>query len=140
LSAVTVTYEIPMGLVRAEIVEQLKHIEAGLNDAVDELLDLAANTQILKYSASAFPAPPPSSTYSRTYTLQGASETRRTSTRLPVISGEWSANEAKAKHAKYVLGKRAQQAKIHRGRWKSTEEVEREIKQAAPAIVQRNLR
>lgn len=139
MSGVTVTYKIPMGQVKSTIAEQVRRIETGLNRAVDELLELTANTQILKYSASAFPTPPPGSTYTRTFTLQSASETRRTSTKLPVISGEWSANEGKAKHARFVLGKRSQQARIHRGRWKSQEEVEKEVKGAAQAIIKKHV-
>ena len=140
MSNVTVTYQIPMTQVGQTIAQQVRRIEAGLNAAVDELLDLVEGTQILKYSTSAFPAPPPGSTYTRTFALQGASETRRISAKLPMISGEWSANEAKAKHAKYVLGKKSQQAKIHRGRWMPTEDVEASVKAKAPAIVERNLR
>ncbi len=135
-----VTYSIPMNQVTSTIAAEVRRIEAGLNSAVDALLVEVANTQILKYTASAFPSLPSGSSYTRSFALQGASETRRTGTKLPDIGGEWSANEAKAKHAPFVLGKKAQQAKIHRGRWKSTEEVEAEVKAKAPEIVEAHLR
>jgi hypothetical protein len=140
MASVTVTYQIPMAQVGQTIAQQVRHIEAGLNAAVDELLGEVEQAQILSYTASGNPSQPAGTRYTRTFTLQGASKTRRTSTRLPVISGEWVADEGVARYAGYVIGSRADQARIHRGRWKSTEEVEREIKQAAPAIVERNLR
>lgn len=140
MSGVFYEYKIPMGQVQADIAQQTRRIEAGLNKSVDELLNLAADTQILAYSATSNPAPPPASTYTRTFTLQSASETRRTSTKLPKISGVWSANEDIAKAARYVIGKRAQQAKIHRGRWKSIEEVTAIVQKAAPEILERNTR
>lgn len=140
MASVTITYEIPMNQVVSTIAREIHRLEAGLNAAVDELLTVVENTQILKYTASAFPAPPPGSRYTRTFALRGASETRRTGTKLPDISGEWSANEGKAKHAPFVLGKRAQQARIHRGRWKSTDEAEAEMKAKAPEIIKERLR
>lgn len=127
-----------MRQVNQTIAEQVRRIERGLNAAVDELLTEVENTQILKYTASAFPTSRPS--YDRTFRLQSASVTRRTSTKLPTISGVWSADEAKAPAARFVLGKKSQQARIHRGRWKSTEEVEAAVKGKAPGIIQEHLR
>lgn len=139
MSGVAVTYKIPMVEVQRAITKEVSRVEAKLNAARDEILEFAGQVQILKYTASAFPAPPPGSTYTRTFALQNAFETRVTSTKLPTISGEYSVNEAKAKHASFVVGKKSQQAKMHRGRWKSQEEVEKEVKGAAQVIIKKHV-
>ena len=140
MSNVTVTYQIPMTQVGQTIAQQVRRIEAGLNAAVDELLGEIEQAQILAYTASGLPSQPAGTDYVRTFKLQSSSKTRRTSTKLPVISGEWIADEGIARYAGYVIGSRSNQAKVHRGRWKSKEQVTAEVTAKAPAIVERNLR
>jgi hypothetical protein len=140
MAGVFYEYKIPMGQVQADIAKQTRHIEAGLNKSVDDLLALAANTQILKYTASANPAPPPASTYTRTNTLKGASQTRRTSSNLPEISGVWSVDESKAPYAQYVIGSYFLQSRIHRNRWKSKQDITEEVQKAAPGIIKKHIK
>lgn len=139
MSGIIVTYEIPENQVRTVIQDEMRGIERGLNEAVDELLQMTAQAQALSYTATANPAPPSGSTYRRTFDLREASETQKLSSRLPVVSGEWIANEAKARYAKYVIGSLADQARIHQGRWKSLEEVTQEINEKAPDVVKKHV-
>lgn len=96
-------------------------LEAALVRGVERLLTIAEEAQATSYTAS---SNPDRLNYERTFTLQSASETEMLSTRLPEISGEWRINEGVASYGRYVLGKRSEQAPIHRDRWKSEEEVE----------------
>lgn len=117
-----------------------RRIEAGLNRVVDKLLEETEKAQILAYTATDQPPLPPGSDYERTFQLKSASKTRRTGRILGDISGEWYVDPDRAPYGKYVLGLQSQQADIHRGRWKSVEQVIRELEQAAPGVVERELR
>lgn len=137
--SVIVAYEIPLGQVQAEIKAQEHGIEARLNRAVDRTLEFVEMYQIKSYTPSSNPAPPPGTRYRRTMNLQAASETERTGIKLPGISGVWRVNESKARYDQYVLGSRAEQAKIHRGRWKTRTETEAAAKEKMPSIIQEEL-
>ena len=139
MSGVTVTYKIPMGQVQRAITKETRRVTAKLNAARDEILQFAGQVQILSYTGSGNPSPPPGSHYDRTFTLQGAFETRVTSTKLPTISGEYGVNEGKARYASYVVGSRARQAKVHRGRWKSEEEVKKIVKGRAQVVIKKHI-
>ena len=120
--------------------EEELRIERNLNNAVDLILDEIEAAQIGSYGANSNPTKPPGSTYIRTFDLQHASKKQRTRRILPEISGEWSVDETKVRYGDYVLGTRSQQARIHRDRWKSRNEVEAEVKEKAPGIIQEELR
>lgn len=137
--SVVVSYEVPINQVRAEIEANQRRIETALNLAVDDILKYIEQDQIKAYTAAGNPPQPAGSQYVRTFTLQRASETHRTGTRLPDISGEWLVNEGIARYGPYVVGTRAEQARIHRGRWRSKTQIEAEAKVAAPAIIERRL-
>lgn len=136
---VVITYEVPLNQVRAEIEAHERRIEAALNEARDDILKFIENDQIKAYTATGNPPRPPGSDYQRTFTLQRASETVVTGSKLPDISGEWRVNESIAPYGPYVVGTRQEQAKIHRNRWKSRGQIEAEAKEAAPAIIERRL-
>ena len=135
-----ITYTIPANQVRATLDEEHRRLERQLNEAVDDILKFVENAQIKAYTATANPGLPPGSRYERTFNLRDASRTRRTGTHLPDISGEWYADEGVARYAGEVLGNRGEQKPIHRGRWKSREQVEQEAQVAAPGIVEEKLR
>ena len=135
-----IIYEVPQNQVRATLDEEKRHLERQLNEARDDILKFIEAAQIKAYTSSANPSLPPGSRYERTFNLRDASETERTGTQLPDISGEWRANLSKARYGAEVLGSRGEQARIHRGRWKSREQVEREAQAAAPGIVEEKLR
>lgn len=137
--SVIITYEVPLDQVTAERQAQERGIEARLNKAVDRTLEFIEQYQIKSYTASSNPALPPGSGYSRTFNLASASETERPGTRLPDISGVWRVNEGQADYAEYVLGTRQQQAKIHRGRWKTRTETEAAAKEKMPQIIEEEL-
>lgn len=133
------TYEITEAELQAVILQKERSIEDDLNTAVDKILDLVENSQIKSYTAGGNPARPSGSTYVRTFTLQAASEKERTGRKLPDISGVWRANEGKARYAPYVLGSRAEQAPVHRGRWKALEDVVKEVEERGPEIIKEQL-
>lgn len=135
---VVVTYKV-IGATAA-VENGVDWLEAGLNETVDELLRLVELAQIHKYTSSNFPALPGGSRYRRTFDLRDASQTERTGDKLPDISGVWSVDEGKARYGKFVLGTRQEQAPIHRGRWKSRDEVEQEIQEKVSEIVEEKLR
>ena len=137
--SVDFTYQIPEAEIQAVILRKEKSIEDNLNTAVDKTLDLVENSQIKASTAGGNPTRPSGSTYVRTFTLQQASEKERTGTRLPDISGVWRANEGKARYAPYVIGSRAEQADVHRGRWKALEDVIAEVEEKAPGIIREQL-
>ena len=140
MAIVAITYTVPANHVRAAIEEEERRLERQLNEARDDILKFIENAQIKAYTSSANPSLPPGSRYVRTFNLRDASETERTGTQLPNISGEWRVNLSKARYGAEVLGSRGEQARIHRGRWKSREQVEREAQAAAPGIVEEKLR
>ena len=139
--SVAISFEISLPQISAAIDSEIeKKIEPGLNEIVDELLVMIAQTQILAYTATAQPARPAGSKYVRTFTLRSASRTEHAGRRLPDISGEWSAATSVARYAEYVLGSRADQAPIHRGRWKSEEEVVDAILPKIPGLVRKHFK
>lgn len=117
-----------------------KRIEVGLDKAMDRLLEQTEQAQVLTYTRTAHPTPPPGSTYERTFTLRRASKKRRPGRTLRNMVGEWYIDESIADYGPYVIGSEAEQAEIHRGRWKGTEDVEQELEQAAPAIIEEELK
>jgi hypothetical protein len=135
--AVVITYEVPLNQVQAEIEAGERQIEARLNEVVDETLKYIVN--ITTYTAGGNPPPPSGSRYRRTFNLLNAGETKRTGTKLPDVSGEWSVNLGKARYGEYVRGTRQQQAPIHRGRWDDRDEVERQAGEKAEQIAQEKL-
>ena len=114
-----------------------RRIEGQLDRTMDRLLEKTEKIQILAYTADDKPAKPPGSNYERTFTLRESSETERTGHTLRNMSGRWYAT---APYARYVLGSRAEQANVHRGRWKATETVEEELTDAAPDIIEKELK
>jgi len=135
-----IIYEVPQNQVRATLDELERQLERDLNEARDDILKFIENAQIKAYTATANPSRPPGSRYVRTFNLRDASETERTGTQLPNISGEWRVNLGKARYGADVLGSRGEQKPIHRGRWKSRTKVEREAREAAPGIIEEKLR
>jgi hypothetical protein len=140
MNGVIVEYKIPMGQVNSAIKKSIQRVTAKLNAARDEILEFAGTVQVKSYTASSNPAPPPASTYTRTFALQSAFKTQVTSTQLPTISGEWSVDETIANYAPFVVGRKSQQAKIHRGRWKSVEETTAIVKGRAQVIIKKHLK
>jgi hypothetical protein len=138
--SVIIKYEMPIAQMKAEIEAIRRKTEAGLNAAVDELLDYAGKVQVESYTSAANPTKPPGSNYQRTFNLQRASSKVRLGKTMPNISGRWYVNEGIAAYGKYVVGKRRQQASIHRGRWKSLEEIEAAVKEKAPQAMERHLK
>lgn len=134
--SVIVEVDIPV----AEFEQRSKLTERNINralvKAVKDILKRVEQAQIKIYTQNTRPSKPPNSLYRRTFVLQGSSETEVTSEMLPVIEGEWRAT---APHAPYVLGNNYRQAFVHRNRWKSIEEVEREVNIAAVEITEKRL-
>lgn len=113
-----------------------KETEAALNEARDKILDTIELIQIHKYTSSAFP---PRRRYQRTFRLRRSSRIRATGTKLPHIGGIWWADEDVAPYARDVIGPKSRQAAIHRGRWKSLEEIAEEADQIAPQLIEEEL-
>lgn len=132
---VTITFEVPPALIE-DIHDRRDRVERGLEAAVDDLLDFVEKAQVHAYTSSASPAQPPGSTYERTFTLRRSSKKRRTGR----FSGIWETDEGIASYDRYVIGKRSEQANIHRGRWKSTQEVEQELEREAPKIIEAKIK
>lgn len=137
---IIIIYEVKAERSIADLKAEEKKHEDRLNEAVDEILAFIENCQIKAYTSSGNPPLPTGSRYQRTFNLRAASHVERTGTKLPNISGEWSVDEGKARYGRYVLGSRSEQAKIHRGRWKTRPEVEKETQEKAPQIVKEKLR
>jgi hypothetical protein len=137
--SVVVTVDVPIAEFDSRGKQAERQIERALNRALKDVLKRVEQAQIKIYTQTMRPPKPPQSKYRRTFVLQGSSETEVTSASLPEIRGEWRASEGKARYAPYVIGRRRDQAFIHRGRWKSIEEVEQEINNAAPGIVEKHL-
>jgi hypothetical protein len=138
--SVIISYDVPLTEIQEITRKEERRIERALNAAVDDLLKMVGQAQILSYTSTGNPSQPPGTRYVRKFTLKGSNETERTSRNLPEISGVWRANEGKAKHAKYVLGPQTEQAPIHRGRWKSLEQVGNEVQEKAPGVIEEKLR
>jgi len=91
-----------------------------------ETLDAIENAQILAYTSTGKPPQPSGTRYRRTFTLQKSSVrlTRRVTARS--IDAEWF---TVLDYAAKVLGQASDQALIHRNRWKSLEQVVKEVDQ-----------
>jgi len=81
-------------------------------------------TRIMTYTLSGNPHQPSGSTYRRTFALSRSYKFEILRNRWPVITSQW---KAVAKHAKYVIGKLKQQARIHRNRWRDLETLTKEV-------------
>jgi hypothetical protein len=128
MNGVIVTYEIPEAQIRAITQAETDKLEKDLNTANEELLKLV--TQAHFYTATGNPSRPAGSEYQRTFNLRDAGE---------IVGDTWRVNESVARYARYVIGSRADQATIHRGRWKSLEEVTQDINEKAPGIVKKHI-
>ena len=104
--------------------------ERGSKRIVTEGVKLVEDEQIKTYTSSSRPAQPAGTTYRRTFKLQRSSRTKVKKGKGRGFEGIWD-TDGSAEYDKFVLGTRAQQASIHRGRWKSEEEV---IKLVEPKI------
>lgn len=124
---------------RADIDRITNQIQSQLNAAVDEILEFIPTVQIQDYSATAHPSLRRRQKYVRTFNLRDSSKTERISTNLPEISGRWFVDETIAPYGVWVLGLPSEQAKAHRGRWKSKTNVENQTKKIAPLIIEKHL-
>jgi len=95
--------------------------ERASKEIVTAGLKLVEDEQIKAYSAGNRPSPPSGSTYKRTFKLQRSSRARTKKVRKG-YEGIWD-TDGTADYDKYVLGIKSNQAGIHRGRWKSIEQV-----------------
>ena len=86
----------------------------------EKLLDEVELTQIHGYVSDGNPSQPGGSTYKRTFTLRKSSKRKIGRVTFKNIPAQWSTD---LDYAPFVLGSKDQQAGIHIGRWKSTEEV-----------------
>jgi len=97
------------------------------NDIATGVIDygawIAANEQILTYTASTKPTRPAGSTYTRTFRLKSSSRRKMAVVTGTGVKGEWWSADDVAPYNRYVIGKTSQQATIHAGRWKSIEQV-----------------
>lgn len=114
-----------------------RETERQLNQAVSELLKFIEEAQILAYTQDARPRKPAGSRYRRTFRLRRSSRTSQPGTKLPELRGKW---EARIDYASDVLGPRNQQKAIHRGRWKSLEDVQSEAEEVWPNIAEERLK
>lgn len=115
--------------VEAALDETSQGIEGKLSNVVDRLLNVIEATQIGAYTENASPAKPAGSAYERTFELKRSSRKIHPTGSL---RGEWRTDLA---YARFVLGRQSEQAAIHRGRWKSVEEVEQQVEQIGPDII-----
>lgn len=126
----------PITGVNETIQAEERRIEILLVDGVDDVLDFAGQVQAESYTATGNPPQPPGSTYQRTFDLARSSKKHLTRRKLPIIAGEWYSDPGVASYNEYVIGPRSRQAAIHQGRWKSEEDVEREVSKNAARIIQ----
>jgi len=104
--------------------------ERGSKRIVTKGIQLIADEQILAYKATSKPRQPSGATYRRTFDLQRSSRTKIKKASGRGFEGIWD-TDGSADYDKFVLGTRAQQASVHKGRWKSEEEV---VKLVTPKI------
>lgn len=130
---ITFTVEISQRQVEAGVNEAEQRIIQVLSDeAMPRLIDFVEDTQIKKYTTSGNPALPPASEYTRTFELRDSSDRR-----LDGLNGEWFTD---LDYARWVLGSEVEQAAIHRGRWKSKEQVEAELEANGDRIINEALK
>ena len=123
---------VDINIVDASLKEVEKQIGLQMDKGMDALLDETENIQIVSYTADAKPTKPPGSSYIRTFELKESSRTEIINRTKRTIEGRWYTDFGSAK---FVIGTVGEQANIHRGRWKSTEEVEEILTRTAPAII-----
>jgi len=129
---VKIDMAVDINAVDVSLKEVEKQIGIQMDKAMSALLDKTEDIQILAYSGDANPTKPAGSSYIRTFELQESSRTEIVNRTKRTIQGRWYTD---LPSAKLVLGTVGEQANIHRGRWKSTEEVEEILTRAAPAII-----
>lgn len=113
--------------------------EDAINEALDDILVATELVQAASYLRTSNPGLPAGSTYRRTFRLRESSRTKRGSRKLPQITGSWFTDPGVAPYADEVIGPRSEQKPIHRGRWKSLEDIQAKIDELAPAIMEEKL-
>ena len=116
-----------------------RRLTDALNRGMDKILDTVELIQAHKYLSDALPQRPSGSTYKRTFRLRRASRKQRTGYSLDNIGGIWYVDEGAADYAPEVIGPRAEQKPIHRGRWLSLEEIAEQAERLAPGILQEEI-
>ena len=119
------------------IKKQENLINRAAIDATNDILTFTELAQIKRYTTDSMPPKPAGSTYQRTFKLRKSSRVTSAQIRGRDVLGKW---EALASYAQDVLGARADQSPIHRGRWRSLEDVVQRINQKAPEIVDKHLK
>ena len=119
-----------------DLIEEAENL---LNEGVDQILVAAELVQVASYLKTSNPPQPAGSDYTRTFTLRRSSKTRRKGRRFPVLSGQWFTDPGIAPYADEVIGPRSEQKPIHRGRWKSLEEIQAKVDELAAAITEEKL-
>lgn len=104
---------------------------------VKNLLDEIELTQIQAYTLSSMPSQPSGATYRRTFDLRRSSRREINSITNFGIDANW---HTELDYAPFVLGSKSQQAKIHKGRWKSTEEVSALVEKKSDQIYEESFR
>lgn len=110
-------------------------LKATFEDILNDLLKAIENIQATSYTINSNPTQPPATTYQRTMNLASASKILINSP----DSGEWYIDESVASYGPYVIGKVVDQAPIHRGRWKSLEDIKARAEEIAPGIARKRL-
>ena len=129
---VKIDMDVDINVTKATLKEVEKQIRLQMDKGMDALLVEIEDIQITSYTGDAKPTKPPGSTYIRTFELKESSRTEITNRTKRTIEGRWYTD---LDYAKFVLGTVGEQDNIHRGRWKSTEEVEEILTRDAPAII-----
>lgn len=117
-----------------DIEGRLKRTNQGFTKDVLDEIEL---TQIQAYTLTSMPAQPPGSTYRRTFTLRESSRRRIGTITANRIDASWF---TKLDYAAEVLGEVEDQKEIHRGRWKSLQEVVKLVDAKIPDIYDENFR
>lgn len=95
-------------------------VEKGFRILAEQSLDVTENAQILAYGQNSSPPKPAGSTYTRTFKLRASSKRKIRNVSSTGFTAEWFTNLS---YAPFVLGTVSQQVPLHRGRWKSVENV-----------------
>ena len=99
-------------------------LNKALTESVNEGLEIIEEVQIKSYRAKSNPSQPSGSKYKRTFRLQRSSKTRKVrGIGSTGPQGQWIQDSSIARYGSFVLGTANMQAAIHRGRWKSAEQV-----------------
>jgi len=116
-----------------------KQLSKYLFEAMKEALAFTELVQIRAYTSTGNPSQPSGSDYRRTFTLRGSSKVKVTSKKLPEIRGQWIADPRIAEYAIYVIGPKSRQATVHKGRWKSLEDIADIVEKKLPEIFDKYL-